>query len=270
MAGEIDDLTEALSRFPGIGPRQARRFVYYLLSVSPAARAKLSNLIANLANHVRQCSSCLRFAETNRDGLCNYCSDTSRDDALLMVLEKDQDLAAVERAGTYRGRYFVLGGVLTLSGKGAIRERELVKSVEKRTKQGLKEIVLALSATSEGEHTADRVRELLAPFRDGVKLSLLGRGLSTGSELEYADAATLSSALINRKKHEKETESAYSRRKDISFQLPILQEMVEHQRRSSAQIVVLPLVRKEERPSVTPASPNFSYQTACRCPRPER
>ena len=144
------------------------------------------------------CAS-VRFSPTNHDNLCNYCADTNRDDSILMVLEKDQDLQAVERAGTYRGRYFVLGGVLTLSGKGAIRERDLVRVVETRAKQGLQEIVLALSATSEGEHTADRVRELLAPLRGPITLSELGRGLATGSELEYADSATLSAALQNRK-----------------------------------------------------------------------
>ncbi|OYV27609.1 MAG: hypothetical protein B7W98_01440, partial [Parcubacteria group bacterium 20-58-5] len=106
---------------------------------------------------------------------------------------------AVERAGTYKGRYFVLGGVLTLTGKGAIREKELVKAVEKRLKSNLSEVVLALSATSEGEHTADRVRELLAPYRDHLRISVLGRGLATGSELEYSDAETLRAALTNRK-----------------------------------------------------------------------
>ncbi len=126
-----------------------------------------------------------------------------------MLVEKDQDLAAVERAGTYKGRYFVLGGVLTLTGKGAIREKELLRRVEKHLQKGLpagggytsggKEIVLALSATSEGEHTADHVRELLMPYRDHVKISSLGRGLATGSELEYSDAETLRAALTNRK-----------------------------------------------------------------------
>jgi len=197
MSDKIEELAAALARFPGIGPRQARRFVYYLLSVSSADRAKLAELIQNLGENVSQCTFCFRFAET-KNGICNYCADTSRDDSLLMVLEKDQDLLAVERAGSYRGRYFVLGGVLTLSGKGAIRERELVKAAEKRISKGLKEIVLALSATSEGEHTADRVRELLEPLRDRVRLSILGRGLATGSELEYADSATLSGALQNR------------------------------------------------------------------------
>jgi len=199
MRDRIEELSSAFNRFPGIGPRQAKRFVYHLLAVPQGDRNRLADLIANLGNDVRQCRLCLRFAPTNADTLCNYCADQNRTDAMLMVIEKDQDLVAVERAGTYRGRYFVLGGVLTLSGKGAIRERDLIRVVEERAKTGLSEIVLALSATSEGEHTADRVREVLAPLRGSILISELGRGLATGSELEYADSATLSAALQNRK-----------------------------------------------------------------------
>jgi recombination protein RecR len=140
----------------------------------------------------------MRFANGEKS-LCNYCSDTARDDALLMIVEKDQDLAAVERAGSFKGRYFVLGGVLTLSGKGFIREKELMRHLEKRLKTGLKEIVLALSATTEGEHTSDHVRALLTPYQEQVRISILGRGLATGSELEYSDAETLRAALQNRR-----------------------------------------------------------------------
>ena len=202
----IDDLARALARFPGIGPRQGKRFVYHLLSAPASERAELAELITALGKEVHQCPECLRFYTDKSKTVCRYCSDPSRDDSVLMLVEKDQDLTAVERAGTYRGRYFVLGGVLTLSGKGAIREKELLRTIERRLssfpEQGLpllKEIVLALSATSEGEHTADRVRGLLAPYRERVKLSALGRGLATGSELEYSDAETLRAALFNRK-----------------------------------------------------------------------
>ncbi len=199
MRDRIEDLTAAFTRFPGIGPRQAKRFVYHLLAVTPSDRARLSDLILNIGADIRQCQMCMRFAAANADGLCNYCADPSRDDSLLMLVEKDQDLAAVERAGTYRGRYFVLGGVLTLSGKGVIREHDLIRVVEIKSREGLREIVLALSATSEGEHTADRIREVLQPLRGSLLLSELGRGLSTGAELEYADSTTLSAALQNRK-----------------------------------------------------------------------
>ena len=196
---KIEELSQALARFPGIGPRQGKRFVFYLLAAPATERAQLAALITSLGKDVRQCPDCLRFYNGSTALMCNQCSDTRRDDTLLMLVEKDQDLTAVERAGTYKGRYFVLGGVLTLTGKGAIREIELLKTLEKRLKNGLKEVVLALSATSEGEHTTDRVRELLMPYRDHLKVSELGRGLATGSELEYSDAETLRAALTNRK-----------------------------------------------------------------------
>lgn len=199
MNDRIEELSRAFERFPGIGPRQAKRFVYYLLSATPSDRARLSDLITKLGNDIRQCSLCMRFAPTNANSLCSYCSDERRDDTVLMVVEKDQDLAAVERANAYKGRYFVLGGIISLSGKGAIREHDLIRVVEARAKQGLTEIVLALSATNEGEHTADRVRELLRPLQGALRITQLGRGLATGSELEYSDPQTLSSALRNRK-----------------------------------------------------------------------
>lgn len=199
MNDRIEELARAFERFPGIGPRQAKRFVYYLLSASPADRSRLSDLITKLGMDIRQCTLCMRFAPTNKDGLCSYCADSSRDDSQLMVVEKDQDLVAFERANAYKGRYFILGGIITLAGKGAIRERDLIRVVEARSKTGLGEIVLALSATNEGEHTADRVRELLAPLRGSIRITQLGRGLATGSELEYSDPETLSSALQNRK-----------------------------------------------------------------------
>lgn len=195
----IDDLAHALARLPGIGPRQAKRFVYYLLTVPAAERATLATLITDLGKNVRQCPDCMRYYPGVEVGLCTYCDNTRRDDSLLMLVEKDQDLAAIERAGTYKGRYFVLGGVLTLTGKGAIREKDLIRVLEKRIKNGLAEVVLALSATSEGEHTADHVRLMLAPYRNLIKTSILGRGLATGSELEYSDAETLRAALAGRK-----------------------------------------------------------------------
>lgn len=198
MADRVEDLARAFERFPGIGPRQARRFVYHLLGATPSDRSRMADLINQIANDVRQCTECMRFGNGG-SAICNYCSDASRDDALLLVVEKDQDLLALERAGTYKGRYFVLGGVLTLSGKGTIRERELIRTIDKRLSKGLKEIILALSATSEGENTADHLRQTLMPYRGKAKLTQLGRGLATGSELEYSDAETLSGALQNRK-----------------------------------------------------------------------
>lgn len=198
MADRVEDLARAFERFPGIGPRQARRFVYHLLGTASGDRSRMADLIANLANDVRQCAECMRYGNGGA-AICSYCADQSRDDSQLLVVEKDQDLLALERAGTYRGRYFVLGGVLTLSGKGVIRERELLRAIDARLPKGLQEVILALSATSEGENTVDHLRQILTPYRDKAKLTQLGRGLATGSELEYSDAETLSGALQNRK-----------------------------------------------------------------------
>lgn len=197
MSDRVEDLAHGFERFPGIGPRQARRFVYHLLSLPLSERTRIADLVSRLGESVRQCPQCMRYA--NGTGpVCGYCADTSRDSSILLVVEKDQDLLALERTGTYKGHYFVLGGVLTLSNKGVIREKELLRAITKR-KGVLAEIILALSATNEGEHTIDHLRKTLLPHREHIKLTVLGRGLATGSELEYADAETLSGALQNRK-----------------------------------------------------------------------
>jgi recombination protein RecR len=198
MSDRVEELSRAFERFPGIGPRQARRFVYHLLALGQSDRTHIAKLIEHIGEDVKQCDACRRFW-SGAGTVCNYCSDRTRTDAQLMLVEKDQDLLAIERANTYKGRYFVLGGVLTLSGKGAIRSRELIERVEQRSKEGLQEIILALSATSEGEHTSDHIRGLLQPLRNHLTFYTLGRGLATGSELEYADSETLSAAFANRK-----------------------------------------------------------------------
>lgn len=195
----IEDLAREFARFPGIGPRQAKRFVYYLLATSMSERARLAELVSTLSARVAQCPECYRFSTENYANVCRICGDSTRDASILMLVEKDQDLTAVERAGTYHGRYFVLGGTLTLSGKGEIRERELTSLIARRVQEDLKEIILALSATTEGEHTTDHVHGLLAPYRNQITVSTLGRGLATGSELEYSDAETLRAALAGRR-----------------------------------------------------------------------
>lgn len=194
----ISELASAFARFPGIGPRQAKRFVYHLLNVPPGERDKLAVLITKLHGEIGQCTLCKRFSGA-KTPLCAYCGDERRDNAFLMVVEKDQDLEALERSGTYKGRYFVLGGALTLSGKGSIREESLLKAIDHYKDKGLSEIILALSATAEGEHTTDHLRRVLAPLTPHMKLTTLGRGLSTGSELEYSDKETLQAAFQNRK-----------------------------------------------------------------------
>ncbi len=198
ISDTAEQLVRLFERFPGIGPRQAERFVYYLLSSTAETKTTLADLIKRVGNEIHQCKTCQRFWSGVGDQ-CSTCNDKSRDKTLLMVVEKDQDIAVIEQAQVYHGYYFVLGGVLTLSGRGEIREKMLMKNIKQRIEDELVEIILALSVTSEGEHTADYIRTLFSPLRPRIRISMLGRGLATGTELEYADSQTLSGAFLNRK-----------------------------------------------------------------------
>ena len=201
----IEKLTESFEQFPGIGPRQARRFVQYLLAASPATRGELSETVQQLGAHTTQCKKCFRWfvKEGEKSSLCNICGNARRDASMLFVVEKDADMDNVERSN-FTGLYFVLGGTIPLAAEEPqkyIRVRELLKRIEEDATAGiLKEVILGLSATTEGDHTRLILQEKLLPLSQGLSftLSSLGRGLSTGSELEYADPDTITSALNSR------------------------------------------------------------------------
>ncbi|MBI5133773.1 MAG: recombination protein RecR [Candidatus Taylorbacteria bacterium] len=202
----LNRLHDLFKQFPGIGPRQAKRFVYFLLGTSDAFREALAKEVSELASRVTICSSCYRYFDSK--GLaahaCSTCKDPNRDQESLMIVAKDVDLDAVEKSRVYRGYYFVLGNTLSLVEKEPetkIRAKELVLAIEARAKKGLKEIILALSLNSEGENTREYVEQFISPLVRAYKLkvSILGRGLSTGTELEYSDAETIKNALLGRR-----------------------------------------------------------------------
>lgn len=190
--------------FPGVGARQARRFVHYLLKQQPQHINELSRLIAQLPDQVRECADCHRYYPKKgpHTDKCTVCIDTLRDYSQLLIVEKDADLEAVERAHAYNGFYFVLGGTLGILEKNperVIRLHDLLHLVDKRKE--VKEIIIATAVTPESEHTGDYVRLALKDrclARD-ILITRLGRGVSTGSEIEYADADTLRNALLGRK-----------------------------------------------------------------------
>lgn len=196
----IERLSTLFRRFPGIGPRQAERFVQFLLRSSPAIRRELMQSVQDLGQSVHQCSSCCRFSTSSR-GQCPICSNAERDKSLLMVVASDSDLLAMERSSTYRGHYFVLGGTISLASEktNGLRIKELCELVSKKT-SALKEVILAFPINPEGDATMSLVREELTALakESGFKVTSLGRGLSTGSELEYADSSTLQNAIDNR------------------------------------------------------------------------
>lgn len=194
-----DKLIELFKEFPGIGPRQAKRFVYFLLNRNPAYANDLSKLIGEVRATVHTCDSCFRFFPNGTHKTCPICRDTSRDKTALMLVSHDVDFENIERTKSYNGYYFILGGnipILEKNPERRIRQKELLKTIEKKIEGGLNEIIIALNYNPEGENTLTYLRELLAQFK--VKLSTLGRGLSTGTELEYSDSDTIKNALKNR------------------------------------------------------------------------
>lgn len=202
----IRQLTEAFMKFPGVGPKQAKRFVYYLLTLTPAARQELTQHIAALTHSVSQCHLCQRFF-TNHSAnvtVCQLCQSPDRNDEQLLVVEKDVDLDNVEKAGMYQGRYFVLGGLISILSphpKQEVRADKLAERIKLGGEsKGLKEVIMALSTNPQADHTIDWLKTFLAPKLEAykIKLSTLGRGLSTGTELEYSDSDTLRSAWQNR------------------------------------------------------------------------
>ena len=200
-----DKLAEIFCKFPGIGPRQAKRFVFYLLKQDPARLSYFASLITDIKSEMQTCTACYRFYRKRQGDLCALCADQNRDDSKLMIVASDTDLESVEKSDSYAGRYFVLGGLIPILEKNPER---LVRITELLTRIGVMsksittqcEIIFALSANTEGDYTIEQLMRLIRPLIEStsVTLSTLGRGLSTGSELEYADRDTIRNALKNR------------------------------------------------------------------------
>ena len=196
----LDKLSEIFSKFPGIGPRQAKRFVYFLLSRNGDYTTELVKAVQNLKKEIIQCEMCMRFFVYPEHGrgakVCSICSDESRDSSMLMLVPRDIDFESVERSGSYKGYYFILGGTVPILEKEP-EKRIRIKDLESRIKndKDIKEIILAMNANIDGENTAEFVKQYIG---EGYVISMLGRGLSTGAELEYADPETLKNAFLHR------------------------------------------------------------------------
>lgn len=201
----IDKLIKIFSDFPGIGPKQARRFVYFLITRPQSYIEEFKKEITELRSDIEICADCKRYfsKDASRKNICNICADTTRDASSLMIVSRDIDLENIEKSHNFLGKYFVLGGLVPILDKEPerrIRLKELLALVGRKADSGLAEIILGLDANSEGEYTAEIVKTALSPFAEkyNIKISELGRGLSTGTELEYSDPETIKNALKNR------------------------------------------------------------------------
>lgn len=199
MSDILHKLITHFENFPGIGPRQARRFTYSLLRRSRGDLQEFGTLLQQLKQSIHECPTCGLY-HTDQEQACTYCRNPNRDASLLMVVEKDADMETVEKSGLFNGYYLILGGVLPISGKNQVRDQLVQTALKYRLENNLQEIVLGLSATTEGEQTREYVLDLITPLLPKtVTISTLGRGFATGTELEYSDNETLKSALENRK-----------------------------------------------------------------------
>ncbi len=188
--GEIERLIQLLAKLPGLGPRSARRAALYLLKRQEAALVPLLRAMGDAAAHVRTCSVCGNLDTADP---CSICSDGKRDATLVCVVEDVADLWAMERAGVFRGRYHVLGGVLSaLDGVGP-EDLAIPALVRRVVEQEVKEVVLATGVTVDGQTTAHYIADRLAGT--GVAVSGLAHGVPVGGELDYLDDGTIAAAL---------------------------------------------------------------------------
>lgn len=194
MSDPIAELVALLGRLPGIGERTATRLAFYVLGEPPEYAHALGESLRTIHERIRRCEECGNYGAEAR---CAVCSDTRRDQSVLCVVARVPDLVAVERAGSFRGRYHVLHGLLApLDGVGpdALPLEALVRRVREH---GVREVIVATPLSVEGEATALYVAQVLRPL--GVRMSRIASGVPHGGELEFTDQVTLGRAFDGRR-----------------------------------------------------------------------
>jgi recombination protein RecR len=195
LPGPLQDLINAFSRLPGIGPKTASRLTFYLLHASDDLAQDLADALQNLKSGTAYCPVCFNITVAGR-AMCEICESREREEGLLCVVEEPLDVLALERTDGFRGRYHVLHGTLSpIEGitPEDLKIRELIQRVRAG---GIREIILATNPSLEGDATAMYLQQQLLPL--GVRVTRLARGLPVGGDLEYADQNTLLRALAGR------------------------------------------------------------------------
>lgn len=184
----IQNLIEKLSELPSVGPKTAERYVFYLLKQGEEKLKSLATAIGDLKAGIKICRQCLMISDSDP---CSICGDTKRRPEILCVVENTQDLLALETTRQFDGRYFVLGGLINTIDEVRPEDLPIAQLIKKIKTDNVKEIILALNFTLEGETTSLYLTKILK----NVKISRLAKGLPAGSDLEYADELTLANAL---------------------------------------------------------------------------
>ncbi|TSC76675.1 MAG: Recombination protein recR [Parcubacteria group bacterium Gr01-1014_33] len=205
----LQNLIDVFTKFPGVGPRQAARFSFFILRETQGLKAVLTAALKEIERQIGFCGHCFRTIEKETAGkelLCVFCRDPKRNQTQIAVVEKESDMQTIEQTRAYQGIYHVLSGIISPLDPDSpkkIHLRALYERVKKIIETGAPcEVILAISTTTEGDTTALYIERILTPLKDAhpqLKISRLGRGLSLGSELEYADEVTIKNALTNRR-----------------------------------------------------------------------
>ncbi len=189
----LDNAVAELGKLPGIGRKTALRLALHLLRQDEDEAVALGESIINMRKNIRYCKVCHNISENET---CEICSDRSRDPAIICVVENIKDLLTVESTHEHKGLYHVLGGVISPLDGVSPSDLEIQSLVDRVAKGGIKEVILALSPTMEGDTTNFYISRKLAPF--DVEISMLARGVSIGNDLEYTDELTLGRSIVNR------------------------------------------------------------------------
>ncbi|MES1199556.1 MAG: recombination mediator RecR [Pseudomonadota bacterium] len=193
-APEIEALVSLLAKVPGLGPRSARRAALQLLKKKDALMLPLAHALSQAAEKVRACSNCGMLDAADP---CALCTAPERDDGLICVVAEVGDVWALERASAYKGRYHVLGGVLSALDGVRPEDLRIAKLIERASAPAMREVIVALSATVDGQTTAHYLTERLKP--SGVHVTRLAHGVPVGGELDLLDDGTLFAALQSRR-----------------------------------------------------------------------
>jgi recombination protein RecR len=193
----IEKLNKAFSKLPGVGSKTAQRFIYHLLERDRPGGLEIAKALIDAMENVKNCEKCRTLTEKN---ICEICSNISRDNTQLCVVETPSDIHVIEQSGVYTGKYFVLSGYLSpIDGIGAA-ELGLNELEELLSKSDISEIILATNATIEGEVTAHYIHNLAKKYQ--VKTTRIAHGIPLGGELEYTDINTIAHALSGRKDYD--------------------------------------------------------------------
>lgn len=199
LPGPIQDLIDALSKLPGIGPKTASRLAFYLLRHTDDLGPELAQAILELKDGIATCEECFNITTAGRTS-CEICANPQRDPEVICVVEDPLDVVALERTGAHTGRYHVLQGLLSpIEGVGPA-DLKIQALVERIQSEEVREVIIATNPSMEGDATAMYLQQLLAP--SDLRVTRLARGLPVGGDLEYADQSTLMRALSGR--HEME------------------------------------------------------------------